>query len=129
MTRTARWGGESEIDADARDASELAWQGSRRGYRTVVVGGEFWHGAGDRNAAVSMLDDAADAIEHDLTSIPDTLKSWVDNSARPALAEWRRLSEAMLGSDAALLAVGWDELERWRDRLVALRELALELVE
>jgi hypothetical protein len=87
------------------------------------VSGNWFHGAGDRHDAIAAIDATARVLEADLATVPPTLASWVDSSARPELELWSMFREILTTSTSALFATKWDVIDEWRARIMDLRGL------
>lgn len=131
---------------DAALYSRNAYRGGRDAYRGLVgvatlqsprgarfgaeapryghrVGGQWFHGAGDRHDAIAAIDATATALERDLATIPPALAAWVDGSARPELGRWFAFRDVLTTSASALFATTWDTIDEWRHRVADLRDL------
>jgi hypothetical protein len=93
---------------------------SRPGHR---VGGQWFHGAGDRHDAIAAIDATASVLERDLATVPASLSAWVNGSARPELEHWFAFRDVLTASASALFATTWGTINEWRDRITDLRDL------
>jgi hypothetical protein len=87
------------------------------------VGGQWFHGAGDRHDAIAAIDRTAQALARDLDTVPANLAAWVSNSARPELELWTAFRDVLSASASALFATKWIVIDEWRDRIMDLRNL------
>ena len=94
---------------------------------TTMVAGEFFHGPGDRKAAIAQLTSDFAAFQNDLATNavkPDDAR-WALDAVLPILTEWHAFAIKVAGSELAPWMTEWSTLEQWQERLVRLRELAL----
>lgn len=119
----------------AADAARSIWQGGRglrelggrRAYADrAAMGGEFWHGASDRQAAIDQLDVDISALKHDLTSgdLPPVDVAWMAHIVQPTLDSWASFVDHERSSQLAAAMTEWSVFESWWERLRRLRELA-----
>lgn len=101
-------------------SSAVRAMGARR-----VIAGEFLHGPGDRRAVLEALsvDFAAlgNDVTHRATSPSDAAWALVD--IVPAIAAWSDFAQRERASTIGAMLTDWKVFERWRERLVRLREL------
>jgi hypothetical protein len=99
---------------------------SAGGFASVNVTGEFFHGSGDRKAALAAIDaDFAtlqDDILHNAISPGDA--AWSLAEIVPTIAAWHdfatRERESMLGA----WITEWSAFKQWHAKIIRLRELA-----
>ena len=92
----------------------------------TMVAGEFFHGPGDRKAAIAKLSSDFAAFQNDLATNavkPDDAR-WALDAVLPALTEWHNFAIKSAGSELTPWLIDWSTLEQWQERLVRLRELA-----
>jgi len=121
----------------ARDAAGSVWRGGqglramggRRAFSDrarAQVGGEFWHGASDRRAAVEQLALDFRVFQNDLTSgqLSPQDVAWMALVVTPTLTSWQEFATHELSSGLASAMTEWSVFESWWERLRRLRELA-----
>lgn len=105
-------------------AAEQAYRGTR-GLGRVVVGGEFWHGGGDRKNALAQIGTDFITFRNDLTATagPEDA-TWIAADVAPTFAEWQNFVARMAESGIASYVTEWSVFESWAGRLKRLREAA-----
>lgn len=125
----AAWGARKAIAPAAPAASAVlrlrdAGRQIASGGRTLV-GAAWFHGLGDREAALAQLDMGyvlfatdvvANASEHD--------RAWISTDVLPLVTSWAAFEKSARGSTIALVAIDWETFERWLDKLKAARAAA-----
>ncbi len=106
-------------------AADQAYRGGR-GLRRVVVGGEFWHGGGDRRNALAQIGTDFITFHNDLirNATSDICVEWIKDDVAPTLAEWQNFVSRMAASSLASYVTEWSVFESWWNRLTKLRAAA-----
>lgn len=92
----------------------------------AVVAGEFFHGPGDREAAIASLSADFAALQADLTrgAVSPEDAAWALGDVVPVIDSWRAFVARQRDSMLAPYVTDWSAFETWQATLVRLRELA-----
>lgn len=92
----------------------------------TAMGGEWFHGGGDRTNALAQIGLDFVAFRNEITSahLSDADQLWVANEVAPALAEWTNFVERMANATIAPYVLEWSVFQSWWQRLHVLRQLA-----
>jgi hypothetical protein len=93
---------------------------------TTMVAGEFFHGPSDIQAVIAALSVDFSAFQSDLihNAVKPDDAAWAISDIVPVIADWRTFVEHQGKSMLAPYMLEWRALDKWRDRLIRLRELA-----
>lgn len=93
-----------------------------RGMRAPAnVGGEFFHGPGDRKVALGILVDLAHGLEADIHQ-EKSKTDWITSVAQPTLNEFSGFAVHEWSVPLAAWVTEWSTYQAWYARLVSLRD-------
>lgn len=114
-----------ELSAGAYDHAADGIRGSQG---LVRVGGEWFHGPGDRAHALAQIGTDFQIFQTDITSVvsphaPEDV-AWVTMNVAPVIAEWLTFVTRVAQSKIAPYTTEWSVYAAWWERLHRLRDAA-----
>ena len=94
--------------------------------KSIVVTGEFFHGSGDRRAALDAIDQGFAMLQNDIvrnaTSPSDA--AWALAEIVPTVAAWHDFATKERESALGAWITEWSAFKHWHAKIIRLRELA-----
>lgn len=128
IARGARWAlqGSKAVRLMGRESSRGPTVGSAGRFASTNIAGEFFHGSGDRRAALDAIDRDVAALQDDIVRNAQAPgdAAWSLAEIVPTIAAWHDFATRERGSTLGAWITEWSAFKHWHAKIMRLRELA-----